>query len=120
MKKEEMIEALYSVAKENGYFDGNSQDDDIFYPDCGAEIDEYFLEPEESEKYIAEQVDQRGSEGDGAEMFLVFKITNKETSEIGYIEYSGRYSSWSDSEYYKCYAVQPKEVMVIEYVKAQE
>ena len=120
MKKEEMIEALYSVAKENGYFDGNSQDEDIFYTDCGTEIDEYFLESEESEKYIAEQVDQRGSEGDGAEMFLVFKITNKETNEIGYIEYSGRYSSWSDSEYYKCYSVQPKEVMVIEYVKAQE
>ena len=120
MKKEEMIEALYSVAKENGYFDGNSRDEDIFYTDCGTEIDEYFLEPEESEKYIVEQVDQRGSEGDGAEMFLVFKITNKETNEIGYIEYSGRYSSWSDSEYYKCYAVQPKEVMVIEYVKVQE
>ncbi len=120
MKKEEMIYALGIVAASNGYFEDNSQDEAIFYPDCSTAIDEYFLEPEESEKYIAEQVDQRGSEGDGAEMFLVFKITNKETNEIGYIEYSGRYSSWSDSEYYKCYAVEPKEVMVIEYVKVQE
>lgn len=122
MKTKEMIEALIEVAKVNGYFEGRYEDteENIFYPDCSTGIDEYFLDPEESEKYIAEQVDQRGSEGDGAEMFLVFKITNKETNEIGYIEYSGRYSSWSDSEYYKCYAVQPREVMVIEYVKVQE
>ena len=121
MKTKEMIEALIEVAKVNGYFEGRDEDigDDIFYPDCGTEIDEYFLDPEESEKYIAEQVDQIGSEGDGAEMFLTFKITDKETNTVGYLEYSGRYSSWSDSEYYKCYAVQPKEVMVIEYVKVQ-
>ena len=122
MKTEEMLEALCDVARANGYLDGRDEniDEDIFYPDCGTEIDEYFLEPEESEKYIAEQVQQTGSEGDGAEMFLVFKITNKETNEIGYIEYRGRYSSWSDSEYYKCYAVEPKEVTVIEYVKVSE
>ena len=77
MKKEEMIEALGDVAAANGYFDGNSQDEDIFYTDCGTEIDEYFLEPEESEKYIAEQVSESGGEGDGAEMFLVFKLMNR-------------------------------------------
>ena len=48
-------------------------------------------------------------------MFLTFKITNKETGNIGYLEYNGRYSSWDSSYYDECYVVQPKEVTVIQY-----
>ena len=113
MKKEEMIYALGIVAASNGYFEDNSQDEAIFYPDCSTEIEEYFLEPEESEKYIAEQVDQRGSEGDGAEMYRTFKI--KTGQEECYVEFSGRYSSWDSSNYDDFYFVQPEEVMIIQY-----
>lgn len=120
LTEEEMIAAMIEVATVNNYVADEDDEDttfeDVFTSDCSAWLLEgYFTRTTESNKYIVEQVSQRGSEGDGAEMFLTFKITNKETGKIGYLEYSGRYSSWDSSYYDERYMVEPEEVTVIQY-----
>lgn len=120
LTEEEMVQAMVEVAIANDYTADEDDEEmtfeELFTPDCySGTLDEYFTRPTESEKYIVEQVSERGGEGDGAEMFLTFKITDKETNTVGYLEYSGRYSSWDSSEYYDRYVVLPEEVTVIQY-----
>lgn len=69
----------------------------------------------ESDFFAVEVEDVRGSEGDGAEMYLTLKITDKETSEEYFIEFSGRYSSWDSSCYSSSYLVEPYQEMVTFY-----
>lgn len=124
LTEEQMISAMIEVATFNEYTPDEDDDEatfeDVFMTECADCIEEYFTEPTESEKYIVEQVSDRGSEEDGAEMFLTFKITDKETDAVGYLEYCGRYSSWDSSYYENSYIVQPREVTIIEYVQLQE
>lgn len=120
LTEEQMISAMIEVATVNGYTPDEDDDEvtfeDDFTPDVESyKLEGYFTRPTESDKYIVERVSERGSEGDGAEMFLTFKITNKETGKIGYLEYSGRYSSWDSSYYDERYIVEPEEVTVIQY-----
>jgi hypothetical protein len=120
LTEEQMMAAMVEVATVNGYTPDEDDDEatfeDVFTPECSNWLlEEYFTLTTESEKYIVEQVLKRGAEGDGAEMYLTFKITNKETGNIGYLEYSGRYSSWDSSYYDECYVVEPEEVTVIQY-----
>ena len=119
LTEEQMISAMIEVATFNEYIPDEDDDEatfeDVFTTECADRIEEYFTEPTESEKYIVQQVSDRGSEGDGAEMFLTFKITDKETNTVGYLEYSGRYSSWDSSSYDDSYVVLPEEVTVIQY-----
>lgn len=120
LTEEEMIAAMIEVATVNNYVADEDDEDatfeDVFTPDCSTwPLKGYFTRTTESNKYIVEQVSKRGSEGDGADMFLTFKITNKETGKIGYLEYSGRYSSWDSSYYDERYMVEPEEVTVIQY-----
>lgn len=120
LTEEEMVAAMIEVATFNEYVPDEDDEDatfeDDFTPDVESyKLEEYFTRPTESDKYIVEQVSQRGSEGDGADMFLTFKITDKETGKIGYLEYNGRYSSWDSSFYDERYIVEPKEVTVIQY-----
>lgn len=124
LTEEEMYQAMIEVATFNEYIpdedDVEATFEDVFIPDVESyKLEEYFTEPTESEKYIVQQVSERGSEGDGAEMFLTFKITDKETNAIGYLEYSGRYSSWDSSYYENRYIVQPREVTIIEYAEVK-
>lgn len=58
-----------------------------------------------------------GSEGDGEHMHVVFKITDKNTGEFGFLKMDGKYDSWNDCFYYgdRLKMVQPKEVTVIVY-----
>lgn len=119
LTEEQMISAMIEVATFNEYIPDEDDDEatfeDVFTTECADCIEEYFTEPTESEKYIVQQVSDRGSEGDGAEMFLTFKITDKESNTVGYLEYSGRYSSWDSSSYDDSYVVLPEEVTVIQY-----
>ena len=120
LTEEQMLSAMIEVATFNEYLPDEDDEDvtfeDVFIPDVESyKLEEYFTEPTESEKYIVQQVSDRGSEGDGAEMFLTFKITDKETNTVGYLEYSGRYSSWDSSSYDDSYVVLPEEVTVIQY-----
>lgn len=69
----------------------------------------------ESDFFAVEVEEVRGSEGDGADMFLTLKITDKETNEEQYIEFLGRYSSWDSSTYYRVYVVEPYQEMVTFY-----
>lgn len=73
----------------------------------------------ESDFFAVEVEEVRGSEGDGADMFLTFKITDKETNAVGYLEYSGRYSSWDSSMYDERYVVRPEEVTIIQYNRVE-
>jgi hypothetical protein len=124
LTEEQMISAMIEVATFNEYIpdedDEEATFEDVFTTECTDWILEaYFTEPTESEKYIVQQVSERGSEGDGAEMFLTFKITDKETNTVGYLEYSGRYSSWDSSSYDDSYVVLPREVTIIKYTKVK-
>ena len=123
LTEEEMVQAMVEVAIANDYADEDDEEttfEEFFTPDCySGTLDEYFTRPTESEKYIVEQVSDRGSEGDGAEMFLTFKITDKEYENSGYLEYSGRYSSWDSSYYDEYYVVLPQEVTVVQYMKVK-
>ena len=69
----------------------------------------------ENNLFTVEVEDVRGSEGDGADMFLTLKIIDKETGEEQYIEFEGRYSSWDSSNYYNSYLVEPYQEMVTFY-----
>ena len=78
LTEEEMYQAMIEVATFNEYIPDEDDDEatfeDVFTPDVESyTLEAYFTEPTESDKYIVEQVSERGSEGDGAEMFLTFK-----------------------------------------------
>ena len=125
LTEEEMLSAMIEVATFNEYIPDEDDDEatfeDVFIPDVESyKLEAYFTKPTESEKYIVQRVSERGCEGDGAGMFLTFKITDKETDAVGYLEYCGRYSSWDSSYYENSYIVQPREVTIIEYVQLQE
>lgn len=68
-----------------------------------------------SENYEAELEQTSGGEGDGAEIFCVFRVKRLSDNAQGYIEFAGRYSSWDSSYYNSSYCVEPQEVMIIQY-----
>lgn len=74
--------------------------------------DEDFVE---NDNYRVEVESMRGSEGDGAKMFLTVKITDKSDKEEYFIEFFGRYSSWDSASYHKSYLVEPYLEMVTFY-----
>ena len=124
LTKEQMISAMIEVATFNEYIPDEDDDEatfeDAFTTDVESyKLEGYFTKPTESEKYIVEQVSERGAEGDGADMFLTIKVTDKETNTVGYLEYCGRYSSWDNSYYENSYVVQPREVTIIEYIEVK-
>ena len=103
--KEELLQMIAGVtrysynelSKLDGYLDG-------------AEIQG------ECDLYCVEVESIRGAEGDGAEMFLTIKITDKETREEYFVEFFGRYSSWDSSRwYYRSYVVEPYQELVTFY-----
>lgn len=69
----------------------------------------------ENDNYRVEVESMRGSEGDGADMFLTVKITDKSDKEEYFIEFFGRYSSWDSSSYHESYLVEPYQEMVTFY-----
>ena len=70
---------------------------------------------EKFSNYTAEKVDSGGAEGDGAVVWVVFKIKRLSDNTEAYIKFNGRYSSWDSSYYNDSYLVQPEEVMVIKW-----
>jgi hypothetical protein len=67
--------------------------------------------------YEAEVVDSGGAEGDGAEMFCVFKVTRLSDNEENFIAFFGRYSSWDSSYYDDYHLVEPEEYVAIKWNK---
>lgn len=117
LTKAEMIQALAEVAlasEVEGFEDYELED---ILSELQNEIPAYSLEEiyGETENYKVICEDNRGGEGDGADMFYTFFIKNKITGSTGYLEFSGRYSSWDSSYYDECYVVEPVEVMVTQY-----
>lgn len=116
---EEMLEALAEAIVAHGIEDSDEMSKeealDLLNED---DIPDYKLESirgGETDNYIVECVSTRGSEGDGADMFCTFKIIDKEYENTGYLEFTGRYSSWDSSYYDEHYIVLPEEVTVIQY-----
>ena len=107
--KEELLQIIADCSYENHYsFEKLKK----LY--CYLSEDEIYGE---SDLFAVEIEDIRGSEGDGAEMYMTLKITDKETNEEQYIEFLGRYSSWGSSEYYYSYIVEPYQELVTFYRK---
>ena len=107
--KEELLQIIADCSYEN-YYSFNQLN----------QLGCYLSEDEitgESDLFAVEIEDIRGSEGDGAEMYMTLKITDKETNEEQYIEFLGRYSSWGSSEYYYSYIVEPYQELVTFYRK---
>lgn len=102
--KEELLQMIAGVTKYS-YAELSKPDRYLDEDEIQGECDLYCVEVESI----------RGAEGDGAEMFLTVKITDKETREEYFIEFFGRYSSWDSSSYYKSYVVEPYQQMVTFY-----
>ena len=105
--KEELLQIIADCSYEN-YYSFNQ----LNQLGCYLSEDEIYGE---NELYKTEVESVRGSEGDGAEMFLTIKVTDKETNEEQYIEFAGRYSSWDSSQYYHSYIVEPYQELVTFY-----
>lgn len=121
LTKAEMLQALAEVAliEELEGFEDYELDD--ITSELDSEIPAYKLEEiyGETENYKVLCEDNRGGEGDGADMFYTFLIKNKTDGTYGYLEFSGRYSSWDSSYYYDCYVVEPVEVLVTQYKRVK-
>lgn len=121
LTKAEMLQALAEVAliEELEGFEDYELDD--ITSELDSEIPAYKLEEiyGETENYKVLCEDNRGGEGDGADMFYTFLIKNKTDDTYGYLEFSGRYSSWDSSYYYDCYVVEPVEVLVTQYKRVK-
>ena len=122
LSKKEMIEALAEVMLTCEIDDH----EDMELKDAISELDsdeipDYVLREIEgkTENYEVKQESSRGSEGDGAEMFLTFYIKSLKEDAEGYLEFYGRYSSWDSSYFYDSYVVKPEEVMVIQYKRVK-
>lgn len=102
--KEELIKMVAGVTK---YSYGT-----LYNPNNYISEDEIWGECDD---YAVKVESVRGSEGDGADMFLTISIADKNTADKWYIEFRGRYSSWDSSSYYKSYVVEPYQEMVTFY-----
>ena len=107
--KEELLQIIADCSYEN-YYSFNQ----LNQLGCYLSEDEIYGE---NELYKTEVESVRGSEGDGVDMFLTIKVTDKETNEEQYIEFAGRYSSWDSSQYYHSYIVEPYQELVTFYRK---
>lgn len=122
LTKAEMLQALAEVAlaSEVEGFEDYELEEILNELQCD-EIPEYKLEEiyGETENYKVTCEDNRGGEGDGAYMFYTFLVQNKTDGAYGYLEFSGRYSSWDSSYYDECYIVEPVQVMVTQYKRVK-
>lgn len=113
--KEEMLRVLAKSAEKKkiellyneGYsFDSNfkalSLCDELSteIEDLSGNVDSYSITVEFDSKDIS----------DNELMFLVYKIKRNSDNDVGYIRFSGRYSSWDSSYYHLCEVVYPKKV----------
>ena len=57
---------------------------------------------------------------DNERIHLIFKFENKSTADIGYLKFSGRYSSWDSSYFNDVQVVYPVEVKRIQYLTKLE
>ena len=121
LTKAEMLQALAEVAliAELEGFEDYELDD--ITSELDSEILSYKLEEihGKTETYKVKCESRRGAEGDGADMFYTFLVQNNTDGAYGYLEFSGRYSSWGSSYYYDCYVVEPVQVMVTQYKRVK-
>lgn len=121
LTKAEMIQALAEVALIAEIEGFEDYELDGIISELDSEISAYKLEEisGETENYKVICEDNRGGEGDGADMFYTFLVQNKTDGAYGYLEFSGRYSSWDSSYYDECYIVEPVQVMVTQYKRVK-
>lgn len=120
LSKKEMIDALAEVLLTCEI------DEELTFKDAVSELEsdeisEYMLSEisGKTENFEVNVAESRGSEGDGAEMFLTFYVKSLTEEAEGYLEFYGRYSSWDSSYYYDSYVVKPEEVMVTVYKRVK-
>lgn len=117
MKKEEMIKVLAEIATTknieieydpsyNYSFEENFKTLSMC-DDLSPEITTLFgktLTHKSEIEYMTNEV------SDNELISCVFKITNIKEKKIGYIRFSGRYSSWESSFYNSCEVVYPRKI----------
>jgi len=62
-------------------------------------------------------VDQHGGEGEGEDYYSVYEFGIKDTEEKVFVKFQGWYQSYNGYEFNEWFFVEPKEVVVTEYVK---
>ena len=68
--------------------------------------------------YISDVIENTYEQAaDNDEIQIIFRITRISDNELGYIRFSGRYSSWDSSSYDDFYFVQLEEVMITQYTR---
>ncbi len=62
-------------------------------------------------EYISDVIENTYEQAtDDDEIQIIFRITRISDNELGYIRFSGRYSSWDSSDYYTCDVVYPRKI----------
>lgn len=62
-------------------------------------------------EYISDVIENTYEQAtDDDEIQIIFRITRISDNELGYIRFSGIYSSWDSSDYYSCDVVYPRKI----------
>lgn len=126
MTKEIMIKTLAEIAFKKDIFKywGSIEtvEDVIKHLSLSEEIDteiEYAIG--ETDYYNVSLVENScDSAEDNERIHLIFKFENKLSNDVGYLKFSGRYSSWDASYFNDVQVVYPVEVKRIQYLTKLE
>lgn len=126
MTKEIMIKTLAEIAFKKDIFKywGSIEtvEDVIKHLSLSEEIDteiEYAIG--ETDYYDVSLVENTcDSAEDNERIHLIFKFENKLSDDIGYLKFSGRYSSWDSSYFNDVQVVYPVEVKKVQYLTKLE
>lgn len=86
-----------------------------FYLEYCDEIEDKNIELDVSQFVEIKSVDHHGGEGRGDDYYTIFKVVELDKSET-YWKFDGWYTSFYGAEFERCYQVEPKKVIKIDWV----
>ncbi len=121
LNKEEMIMVLAELAVTNNVeldYSINDVDTNFRLLSLCEDISSYEVNKlfGRTTEYISDVIENTYKQAtDNDEIQIIFRITRISDNELGYIRFSGRYSSWDSSDYYSCEVVYPRKIEQIVY-----
>ena len=116
LKKEEMLMVLAEIAVTNEAelnYSTNNVDTNFRLLSVCDNISSYEVNKlyGRTNKYISDVIENTYEQAtDNDEIQIIFRITRISDNELGYIRFSGRYSSWDSLDYYTCDVVYPRKI----------
>lgn len=115
--KSKVHQAIYSMPERLKalYYNGDASHNlfEKWYPEQSKENESILKQF----NLTIEQVDSYGGEDMGSDYWRIFKFTDKESGESVLVKFDGSYASYSGSTFESWFFVDPKQVMVTQYVK---